>query len=98
VERAVSRETDVGDGDPDLPDLVEREELGVDLLLLRVDRVQCHPLGVEDGEDLGLQLDEDRIDALGGVDTVDEGDELLLELEPPLQDLNTVLLRQPVPS
>jgi hypothetical protein len=31
------------------------------------------------------------------VDAVGEGDELLLELEPLLQDLNTVLLRQPVP-
>ena len=46
----------------------------------------------------GLQLDEDRIGALGGVDAVGEGDELLLELEPQLQGLHAVLLRQPVPS
>ena len=90
VERPEARDAVVADGDADLPDRVEVEELGVDLLLLGVDGVEGDAVGVEEGEHLVPALDEDRVEVLGGVDAVDERDELLLEFEPLLQDLDVV--------
>ena len=66
------------DRNPDFLDGVEREELRVELLLARIDRVERHPVGVEKAQDLALELDEEAVDALGRVDPVHELDELLL--------------------
>ena len=79
--RHVAGDTLFADGKPDLLDGVERQELGVELLLGRVDRVDRHPFGVEQFQNLALELDEDVVDALGRMDAVDELDELLLVLE-----------------
>ena len=90
--RHVAGDALFADRKPDLLDGVQRQELGVELLLGRVDRVDRHPVGVEQFQNLPLELDEDVIDPLGRVDAVDELDELLLVLESLLQDLNGLLL------
>ena len=79
------------DGEPDLLDRVEGQELGVELLALLVHRVEGHPVGVEEGEDLALDLDEDRVQGLGGVHAVDYMDEPLLVRQPLLQCENRFL-------
>ena len=83
VDRLLAQRHEAGhrlgaDGHPDLPDGVEGQELGVDLLLVVVDRVEGHALGVEGAQQLALDLDEDRVEGLGRVDAVDQLDEPLL--------------------
>src|SRR2546422_2586864 len=81
------------DRQPDLLDRVEGEELRVELLLGWVNGVDRHAVGVEEAENLPLELDEEAVDALGRVDAVDELDELLLVDQPLLQNLHGFLLR-----
>src|SRR5437867_11298494 len=82
------------DRNPDLLDGVEGEELGVELLLLYVHHVERHAVGVEEGEDVALDLDEDRVEGLRGVDPIDQVDELLLVGQPFLQHQDRFLDRQ----
>jgi hypothetical protein len=74
----VARDALLADREADLLDGIESQELRVELVLGRVDRIDRHPVSVEELEDLALQLDEDAVDALGGMDAIDQLDEVLL--------------------
>src|SRR5256885_16929801 len=76
----------------DVLDRVEGEEPRVDLLLLRVDRVERHPVGAEQSHDVALELEEDRVEALGRVNAVDELDEPLLVGQSLLEEQDRFLL------
>jgi len=90
--RDVAGDALFADRKPDFLDRIEREELRVQLVFGLVNRVDGHPLGVEELEDLPLELDEDAVDALGGMDAVDELNELLLVRESFLENVDGLVL------
>jgi hypothetical protein len=66
-----------GLGDPDLLDLLAGLEEREELLVLRVEGEDRHPLGVHEVEHAVLEVDEDLRDARRGVDDVGDLDEAL---------------------
>src|SRR5262249_15789969 len=78
---------------------VDGEELRVQLLLVHVGRVEGHAVGFEESQEVALDLEEDRVQVLRRVDSVDQLDELLLVRQPLLQHQKRVLGSQsPLPD